>query len=112
MPPIVASAGPQARHVGQKIADTIRQNNENTKPETNNTNPHPDFAPSGTSPRLSATKAQARYLSRRRPGRSGGGIAGTARHPLSNKWGPPEFKTRQMANMTNAANYAFPCLAV
>src|SRR5436853_6178825 len=81
MPPIVASAGPQARHVGQTIADTIRQNeNENTKPETNNTNPHPDFAPSGASPRLSATKGQAVYQLRRRLGRSGGGIAGTAQH--------------------------------
>src|SRR6266404_3053221 len=81
MPPIVASAGTQARHVGQTIADTIRQNeNENTKPETNNTNPHPDFAPSGASPCLSATKGQARYQSRRRPGRSGGGIPGTAHH--------------------------------
>src|SRR6478736_1428243 len=75
------SVGPQARHVGQRSADTIRQNeNENTKPETNNTNPHPDFAPSGASSRLSATNGQARYQSRRRTGRSGGGIARTAQH--------------------------------
>jgi hypothetical protein len=36
-------------------------NNGKTKAETNNTNPHPDFAPSGASPRLSPTKAQTVY---------------------------------------------------
>jgi hypothetical protein len=86
---------PQARHIGKRTADTIRQNeSENAKPETNNTNPHPHFAPSGASPRLSATKGHARYQSRQRLSRCSS-IAATAQHSHQQLIVRLDFESRQ-----------------